>query len=122
MGFNFPFLLKFHSFANLGLTVFRSLYPFTIFLLAQVGQPFPRFLSFIDAIHSCPSEHFHHTLLLLPALTSRGVKSPFLFLAHSIASSGLIVSKSFIPYIITLLSQIGQPFPLCLAAISACHS
>ena len=74
------------------------------------------------ACHSCPRQHFHHTLRRLPAVTSWGVSDPFLVGCHWAASSGWVTARSFSPGAVTRLLHTGQPLPAVRDLTTACHS
>ena len=94
-----------------------------ICLPAQTGQPFPRLVRDSTlACHSWPLSQRHHTLRLVPAVRSSGVRLPFRVGCHWAASSGRRVARSFSPSASLRLAQTGQPQPFTLVFTSACHS
>ena len=91
------------------------------------GQPIP--FDFVERVaicasHSWPFSQRHQTFLLLPAITSAGMRVPFFVGCHSAASQGCVVARSLNPGSTFLLAQYGHPVAL-LPALSfgvACHS
>lgn len=76
----------------------------------------------MDACHSWPFSHSHHTFRCDPAVTSRGVRTPFLPGCHCRASSGCVDVRSFSPRSMARLAQTGQPAPATRDLTTACHS
>ena len=74
------------------------------------------------AFQLCPFSHFHHTLLLDPAITWFGVSGAFFWISHSEAIFGSTVARSFSPSITLWPAQYGQPWPLFRLDITASHS
>jgi hypothetical protein len=75
----------------------------------------------MDARHSCPHAHFHHTDFAFLSLTSDGVSCPFFDACHSRASSGYLLA-SVLSFATRYPLQNGHPLPLVRPATTACHS
>ena len=130
-GFKCPFLIGCHCFASSGFIVCRSLKPGHTACPLINGQPYPLLRLLTVSCHS-KSKCFpvlmssygnnHHTFWPEFTITSDGFKLPFLTGCHCFASSGFTVCKSLNPGQIALPVKYGQPTPLFLLQIIACHS
>ena len=122
-----------HSSANSGNFDCKSLKPsHTSGLFDKNGHPLPLLRLVTVAGHS-KSKCFpvsgssygkiHHTVLLLFAVTSCGVRSPFFVGCHCFASSEFFVPRSLNPgHALGVSDKNGHPFPLLRFQILSGHS
>ena len=112
-----------HSCAKLGFSVARQLERTAIRPL-QTGQPLPFNLLEIKDCHSwsSPISHFHQTFLLLPGVTSFGVRDSFLVGCHSLTSSGWVSASDFLDLAMVLVCRLNVQFSMSLCNFGKCQN